>query len=441
MAIQRATFNGNLNPQAQPDETVLDFLQKSRIAQQNQENQNAEQLNRNAEQGNLNAASALDLAKGNYDFDYTKQKGDIVHPMVLNGLKTAAQLNGTVKGASQPAQNLTSPLDNYAAAVRQKNVDSQSALDQESARLEIEKNLGPALSDPDMQAMETRSTQNEQATNENKGKLDDLSLTKALAPLRITALQEIATVKGNNLNRGDATKETAALADIRAKYPMLNHDPQFEDAIATKTPPATFNMNPNPGQITRAEVSAEGRIGGVNKAQSQSYEMVKDAALAFNQDYNTYNEAMATGNKQGMLHAQLGMLDKFITSSTRKATGEAQFLANTASPGILNSLDNMKDKVLNGSPLSQDQIETLHDLTMRTAEAMREKVQQTNAMTEKQVASENKSHNFTIDPSAIITHTPEMLTDDSTSFALPIKGLGKKTLTPQQQQLRGKYNY
>jgi hypothetical protein len=482
MALNLARFNGNLNPDKPDDETVLAYLQKQRLAQ-------AAQANNDAQEARLGATNAFNLSKAQYDLGREKAQNDILDPQVLAGLRGSQGVQGTqpamnlnapsspnaakwgsgmqapqgadIQGTSPeyestnvnaplPAVNLakpSNPVNTYNTDLATSNTHSQAALDAEKRRLDREGGMSAALgASPVLRDKETRDAQNEKDLNDNIAKGDALTLNKDKAGVMAflkPKLDSILTAHAGEMSKGDYN---GMQADLMKNIPF-NFLPDAKEymTLADKQKPKTeFNMNPNPGQITRAEVSAEGRIGGVNKAKTASYETVKDAALAFNQDYNTYQEAMATGDKQGMLHAQIGMLDKFITSSTRKATGEAQFLANTASPGLLNSLDNMKDKILNGSPLSQDQIETLHDLTMRTAESMRQKVKQVNAATAKNVEHENKSHNFTIDPESVITDPQEMLSQDSASFALPvtcIPGIGKKPLTPQQTQLRGKYNY
>lgn len=190
-------------------------------------------------------------------------------------------------------------------------------------------------------------------------------------------------------------------------------------------------INPLMGQamMLRPEMSAENRISSENQKQTGDYEVAKRGAVAFKADYDNYKKALASGDKQAIKIAQQGMVDKYITTSTGKSTGDAQFKNFIDGQGVTNAMQNLGDKLMNGSMAPQKIFDAMNDITMSTAMKMNEKTKQANAMTRTQVQKENKAHGFGIDAESLITHPENMLTQDSTAFAQPTAGKAVKIST------------
>ncbi len=171
--------------------------------------------------------------------------------------------------------------------------------------------------------------------------------------------------------------------------------------------------------LTRAQISTENNLRGQNNNVTKDYDVAKRAAQAFQSDYDEYRKMISSGNKEAIKIAQQGMLDKYITASTNKATGDAQFKNFMSNQGLNSSIDNLYDKIVNGSMAPDVAIKTMRDITMSTAMKALQKTKQANAASQGMVESTNKSHDFSIDPTSVIVHPPEMLTQDSVGYAQP----------------------
>lgn len=213
------------------------------------------------------------------------------------------------------------------------------------------------------------------------------------------------------------TKRDLLASKILADHP---ESPKAERYISSVVKPATL-FNPAMGQamLLRPEMSAENRISSENQKQTGDYEVAKRGAVAFKADYDNYKKALASGDKQAIKIAQQGMVDKYITTSTGKSTGDAQFKNFIDGQGVTNAMQNLGDKLMNGSMAPQKIFDAMNDITMSTAMKMNEKAKQANAMTRTQVARENKSHGFGIDAESLITHPEDMLSQDSAAFSQP----------------------
>jgi hypothetical protein len=274
--------------------------------------------------------------------------------------------------------------------------------------------------------------------------IDPIIAKKSFAEEVAPAMQEIsqaAQMPGGT--KEEARLKASKISTIQAKYPHIINDPGFKDMVTTAlTKNTDFNPIINIIGTLRPQMNAESRISGENQKQSGDYEKVKGPALAFAADYDNYKKQIASGNKQAIKIAQQGMTDKYITTSTQKATGDAQFNNFIVGQGIQNALQNLGDKLKDGSMAPEKVFDTMRDITMATADKFRQKVQQTNAMTRKQADKENKSHGFNIDPEALITHPDEMLSQDSVAFSAPAgqqQGIKPGTVKTNKQGAKVKW--
>ncbi len=155
-----------------------------------------------------------------------------------------------------------------------------------------------------------------------------------------------------------------------------------------------------------------------NASQTKDYDVAKRAALAFDQDYKRYEAIKNSNNPQAIKIAQQGMLDKYITSSTGKSTGDAQFNNFRDSQGLTNSVQNLYARVMDGSMAPDEAFQEMRKITMGTAEALRGKTKQANAATADMAAAALPRLGY-INPEETYAHPDKMLTQDSLSFAIP----------------------
>ncbi len=204
------------------------------------------------------------------------------------------------------------------------------------------------------------------------------------------ALNELSTIVQNNpadTKKGLQARNAATTA-LRAKYPMLNGQEGFEksigDALKSETSPVI-----NIGMGVRTKGAIENNIRGINAAQVKPYQLIRNAAINFMNDYNDYKTqgAKAGNNRQ----ATLGMIDKFITASTGKATGQAQFLESTGWQGYVTELNKLRDQAANGDLTGPEAVEQMKRITLSNAESMRKQARLANANSDEMVAAENSN--------------------------------------------------
>lgn len=252
------------------------------------------------------------------------------------------------------------------------------------------------------------STKQEEKLAEDKFTSMKGTLDKIMTPPP-TGWDPLKGEKANALSRAIAYMPADVLKSKVAQDWISNNKSEQQNTV--------FNPMMGAAMLLRPEMTAENRISGQNQKQTGDYEIAKRGALGFKADYENYKKAIASGDTQAIKVAQQGMVDKYITTSTGKSTGEAQFKNFIDGQGITNAMQNLGDKLVNGSMAPEKVFDAMNDITMSTALKMNDKTKQANAMTRKQVEKENKSHGFGIDPEALITHPEDMLTQDSAAFA------------------------
>lgn len=462
MAIQRATFNGNLNPQAQPDETVLDFLQKSRINQaasdQNQQRINLAKAQDTRDQQQFNEEdpirAAIDLKTLGYVNGQPSQPpqsqqapqwpssmqmpaGTSVPSQSPENGPGTLKVPSSIQSAVQPQK--PDPFQAYSQAIANKNAVIQSGLDLKAQRLQSQSDPGwaAAVQNPIYKGMYDTSTQNADAIQANKEAQADLPVQQAhvaaVAALK-PKLDAILAAHSDEMSKGDYN---GMQADLLATVPAaLLPDAKEYLTLADKQKPKTeFNIN---GQNIRAQQAEVGNLRGNNASETKDYDVTKRAALQFKSDYDNYQTQLASGDPQAIKVAQQGMYDKYITGSTNKATGEAQFKNLLGDQGWNTWSQNIIPKIENGSMTTPQVIQAMHDITMNNAETMRQKAQQSNAATEGMASADQSRLGF-IDPNSVVVHPDKMLAQDSATFASgKTKPNSKTTATTWVRDATGK---
>lgn len=327
-------------------------------------------------------------------------------PVIPNPYQIAGQAVGDIGGQVQQYGKEQDALQAQFQAMLEKR--AQAALAQQNFEQE--------------QALKTSAEKRAQDETDQKKELHDQRmkfLSRAPADGTGKAAYSDAELQ-NALASGVIDAQT--YKDLKPETPKT--EVEVGGALYHRMPDGSFKqvIAPKPdgfAGITRAQVSTENNLRGHNSTDTKDYEMTKRAALAFQADYDNYRRQIASGDKEAIRVAQQGMLDKYITASTNKSTGDAQFRNFAEGQGLQSSIDNLYDKVVHGSMAPDVAIRTMRDITMSTAMKMNEKVKQTNTATQTQANAVNKAHNFSIDPAAVITHPPDMLSQDSVTYAQP----------------------
>ncbi len=393
MALNLARFNGNLNPDKPDDQTVLDFLQRSRIAKQAQDNQNALNLR---EQTQFNEEDPVRAAINLKTLGYIKgqpsdQQQSMPSPTVPQQqpqqppIDTSVNLRapmgqpenplGTFLGlksgmnppaSQQPAQpQQIDPLQAYQDAVSKKNALLKSGLDVTNQRLQKESDPGwqAAMQNPMFKGLDLQGTKNEEERQANLEAQANLPVQQALIPIRSAALKDIANVTAQNEGRGQGPALTAAYKDIRAKYPMLNGDEAFEKAMVEKTPPNEFNMN---GIETMANVRKGNNIMNRFNAENDKYDKAINSlenirSVRFNDD-GSQNPAWGKGAGDISLINQLSTGEYAGYKPT--TTEYMEFGKNLSVPDMFQK---WKEKVSSGAVLPNDVRENMYNEILRVA--------------------------------------------------------------------------
>ncbi len=214
------------------------------------------------------------------------------------------------------------------------------------------------------------------------------------------------------------SKEITPTADIQDYMAAKSqgYNGSFVDFLKTKA--SATHIDVGGAATTRAKQAEITSLRSGNATQTKDYDVAKRAALAFNQDYQRYQAIKASGDPSAIKIAQQGMTDKYITSSTGKSTGDAQFNNFRESQGLTNTVKNLYAKVMDGSMAPDEAFQEMRRITMGTAEALRQKTKQANDATRTNAAAALPRLGY-IDPAEAIVHPDDMLHQDSAAYAIP----------------------
>lgn len=214
------------------------------------------------------------------------------------------------------------------------------------------------------------------------------------------------------------TKTNQPTGDLGEYAQWLKEGNQGGISQFLKTKAQATHIDVTGAADVRAKQQEVNGARGTNQAQTKDYDIAKRAALAFDQDYKRYEAIKASGNQQAIKVAQQGMLDKYITSSTGKSTGDAQFNNFRDSQGLTNQIQNLYSRVTVGGMAPDEAFQEMRKITMGTAEALRQKTKQANEATKDYIGAAIPRVGY-IDPAEAIVHPDKMLSQDSASFAIP----------------------